>query len=1148
VVRWRDWSLPVKLSAVTLVPIVIALVLGVTTIANQVGRSDSYQRVDRIVALSSGIRTLTDELQRERAQTTAALLHGTVNGSPDLTVTRTAADEAVKPFNDAVGKAVELDGSVAASSKAATDQVARLGSIRDDAGAGRLSPAQAIGEYSTVISALLELDTTLVNSVSDNAIGGAPSALHDLQVAKEELALSQVLVDYGIGRGTLAPSDMNEVRTAQVRVSDRLDEFRASATPAQLQDFDATMSGSVLDSRDALVNSILGEQGTPTTLAFRQLSAKQWDDSSSAVIGRIGDISQRLGDQITAASAKLVDDSSSGAGLLAVLLFGALMLAAAVVFLITRQLLRSLRVLRNSALDVAQTQLPAAVRNIQEGHARDTDVRPVPVHVNDEIGEVARAFDAVHNQALRLAAEQAAMRTGYGSVFVNLSRRSQSLVQRQLQLIERLERDEEDADQLATLFQLDHLATRMRRNNENLMVLSGSEPTRRGGQPVTTTDVLRAAVSEIEQYQRVVVQPPPAAKIVGYAASDLMRLFAELLDNATAFSAPETSVTVATRLADDRSLLVDILDKGIGMNEAEVAEANIRLTEAASVDLATSRRMGLFVVGRLASRHRIEVVLHGGKEIVGVRATVTVPAELVMAAPAGQERTGSFPSRQPPPSASPVDASARRTRTVNGSSRTALASGFPAQAIPAPAWPSQTAAPAVNGYGGQTARPPSGLEISGTALFTPISKNDAEPTLTGPARPVTPALPPPAAEDASDAKPAENPLPSGKDLFAANDNALNDWWEQSMVYGKLTPPQPTEPSGPETTPIFDEMVPAWFRSPSPPSPASAPPSPPNPVPPSNPAQAPAAASPSNMAPSPDPSPSGPPPGATNPDSWDFASDENLRTVQAATQTPPPAFTQAGLPKRRRGEQLMPGRAFSAAAGGSDAAAARTELPMREPADVRGRLSSFQQGIARGRNANQHEASATRPESSSTVPSSTVPSSTESPDTQAANAGTAPLATSAVQPQPATPQLEKPVLPKRKAKPVPPAPPSPSAPADASHPGSTAVPAPATGSDGAADRGTADEWTFGSDASWKTVQAVTQTPPANFTSAGLPRRRRGEQLLPGSAVPPASGTGPRTDRDANDVRGRLSNFQQGIRRGRHRTAQSAEGNHETLEGE
>jgi hypothetical protein len=254
----------------------------------------------------------------------------------------------------------------------------------------------------------------------------------------------------------------------------------------------------------------------------------------------------------------------------------------------------------------------------------------VPVTTSDELGQVARAFDAVQDQALRLAAEQAHLRASYGDVFVNLSRRSQGLVQRQLHLLDRLERDEEDPDQLATLFQLDHLATRMRRNNENLMVLSsGNELARRAGPAVQLADLLRAAVSEIEQYQRVTVQPPPSLTVVGYAARDLVRLTAELLDNATAFSAPETKVTIASRLAEDGTVSIDVLDSGIGMRDEEIAEANARLAEGGQLDASASRRMGLFVVGRLASRHGVKVELHGGKDIAGVRATMTVPSELL---------------------------------------------------------------------------------------------------------------------------------------------------------------------------------------------------------------------------------------------------------------------------------------------------------------------------------------------------------------------------------------------------------------------------------------------------------------------------------------------------------------------------------------
>ncbi|HEY3608643.1 MAG TPA: ATP-binding protein, partial [Pseudonocardiaceae bacterium] len=252
----------------------------------------------------------------------------------------------------------------------------------------------------------------------------------------------------------------------------------------------------------------------------------------------------------------------------------------------------------------------------------------------DEIGQLARAFDAVHAEALRLAVEQASLRANYSELFVNLSRRSQSLVQRQLRLIEQLERDEEDPDQLSALFKLDHLATRMRRNNENLMVLSGSELARGGGQPIPLADLLRAGVSEIEHYQRIVVQPPPDAHVVGYAAGDLVRLLAELLDNATAFSAPDTPVTVASHRTRRRAIVIDIVDHGIGMNDEDLVRANEQLSQPAGVEGRITRRMGLFVISRLANQHGIRVRLHGGQDIPGLRVTVTVPVELVIGDPA----------------------------------------------------------------------------------------------------------------------------------------------------------------------------------------------------------------------------------------------------------------------------------------------------------------------------------------------------------------------------------------------------------------------------------------------------------------------------------------------------------------------------------
>jgi signal transduction histidine kinase len=1238
-VQWRDWSLPVKLSAVTVVPLVLALVLGVTTIAGQVGRSDEYQRLDRLVSLGGQVRALTGALQQERTVTAAMLTDGTVGGTPELTAARTATDAAAGPFTAAQARAGAAEPGVAGAAGAATAQVGNLGFLRRQVDGGQLDPAQAVTAYSGITGSLIGLDTAATAGAGDGTLGGTPAGLHELLVAGEQVSLSQAVVSYGIARTALSPSELTTLRGAELRLADRLVDFRSAAGDTLQRDFAAIAEGTQAQSRARMVESVLAAQPDSVRAAFRALSAADWNAASAAMRTQIAEVAGRLGTSASDTSARLVEESGSDAGLLAVLLFAAVVLAVAVVFLITRQLLRSLQVLRRSALDVAETALPEAVRNIQEGRAQGTDVTPVPVRTDDEIGEVARAFDKVHHQALRLATEQAAMRTGYGSVFVNLSRRSQSLVQRQLQLIEQLERDEEDADQLATLFQLDHLATRMRRNNENLMVLSGAEPGRRSGKPVGTTDMLRAAVSEIEQYQRVQVQPPPPARVVGYAASDLMRLVAELLDNATAFSAPETSVTVASRLGEDGSLEIDILDKGIGMNEAEVAEANTRLTEAGSVDLVTSRRMGLFVVGRLASRHRIGVSLHGGKGIVGVRATVVVPAELVMPATDGPA-TGPVGTVQQSPLSRATGT--QLPRRVNGHARPRPV--VPPQPVAGEErWPSASdLAGLANGH----ERPPTDLEISGTDLFAPIPRDDDAP-------PQRPAVPPVPVVLPVPKPPRHDDLPAGRDLFSANETTLSDWWRQAtgkLPQAPVPAPAPVPSLDPsETTPIFDEMLSAWFREDKPPGkPAADKPAAARPVTEEEPAEGAAEE------------------GAAEPPerrSWDFASDEDWRTVQAVTQAEPTAFTEAGLPRRRRGEQLMPGSAASGPPALARPAPPHPDLPVRDPADIRGRLSSFQQGVTRGREeARQAAANAQGAAASGGAAASQTPVTQPNGSQQR---GSAPRQPNGTQPGGVLPEPGQLPAARRPGRELPPAlrrpgqdqPPSAAAPgrehqqglqrpsmfgvpgqdqppAAATPPGreqaarplasrqpgqelpsalrqpgqqrpggqqqsgepqwpggqhpedpdparfpsgqlsafmdpgrppspgpaasppvlphgrrepAPAADPPALRQDEPSQEVTA-EWNFGPDAGWRTVQAVSQSTPATFTSAGLPRRRRGEQLLPGSAAPPTGAPAPRPQRDAHDVRGRLRSFQQGIERGRHRTARAAETNHETLEGE
>ena len=256
------------------------------------------------------------------------------------------------------------------------------------------------------------------------------------------------------------------------------------------------------------------------------------------------------------------------------------------------------------------------------------EVTPIDVDSTDEIGEVARAFDQVHREAVRLAANEAALRGNINAMFVNLSRRSQTLVERQIRLIDDLEQGEQDSERLANLFQMDHLATRMRRNSENLLVLAGHELSRRWSEPVALVNVLRAAVSEIEHYERVIPDMQPGISVRGQAVNDVVHLLSELAENATTFSPAETLVHVSGYSLNSGGVLLDITDQGVGMGAEEMAHANWRLDNPPVVDVAVSRRMGLFVVARLAARHGIHVRLRPASK-GGLTALVWLPDEVV---------------------------------------------------------------------------------------------------------------------------------------------------------------------------------------------------------------------------------------------------------------------------------------------------------------------------------------------------------------------------------------------------------------------------------------------------------------------------------------------------------------------------------------
>lgn len=320
-----------------------------------------------------------------------------------------------------------------------------------------------------------------------------------------------------------------------------------------------------------------------------------------------------------------------------VLVLSAIVAALILVLLVARSLIRPLRVLRDGALKVAHEDLEREIARVRAGD--ESPPEPLPVHTTEEIGQVAHAVDELHTQALLLAGDEARLRHLVNDMFTTMSRRNRSLVDQQLSLIDRLERNEEDPERLDSLFRLDHLAARMRRNGANLLVLAGSQSSR-GDQrtPVPLSSVIHAAASEVEDYRRVETSMVPDCTIAGAASGDIVHLLAELIDNALRYSPPASPVRVSAGFRSDGAVLLQITDVGLGMTDGDRRIANMRLRAGGEVSPDSARHMGLFVVGRLADRHGIRVRLRASsleEARSGTTAEVYLPSRVLTGADAG---------------------------------------------------------------------------------------------------------------------------------------------------------------------------------------------------------------------------------------------------------------------------------------------------------------------------------------------------------------------------------------------------------------------------------------------------------------------------------------------------------------------------------
>ncbi|MEU0913574.1 sensor histidine kinase [Streptomyces althioticus] len=635
----RNWRISTRLVSLLALPVVAATSLGALRIQQSM---DDIQQLDNMKLLTEMTKQATElahALQEERDQSAGPLAHGGKGTDFSVKGYREKTDRAMSNFLDSSEEidSASKDGNL----KGVRDNLVQLAGdlselakIRNTAFQQENNSTQTVEGYHRLIENLIDLSQDMAEATSNPDMIQRTRALSSFSSAKEYASVQRAVLAAALPASNTTKGDIAE--------NDRL--YAQSALESQKSELRAFRSIYGEDSAAELLLPI--EEGNPTIKATDEYagravasefglqsvgarSYRDWLDDSSTKIQQMKNIELRLLEEMEQKARELRNATERDAiisGALILLVLGVSLVGA---FVVARSMIRSLRRLEETATKVAQERLPDLVKQLSETDPQDVDttVESVGVHSRDEIGRVAAAFDDVHREAVRLAAEQALLRGNVNAMFTNLSRRSQGLIQRQLSLISELESREADPDQLSSLFKLDHLATRMRRNGENLLVLAGEEPGRRWTRPVPLVDVLRAAASEVEQYERIELAAVPSTEVAGRVVNDLVHLLAELLENATSFSSPQTKVKVTGHALPDGRVLIEIHDTGIGLSPEDLAAINERLASPPTVDVSVSRRMGLFVVGRLSQRHGIRIQLRPS-DSGGTTALVMLPVDV----------------------------------------------------------------------------------------------------------------------------------------------------------------------------------------------------------------------------------------------------------------------------------------------------------------------------------------------------------------------------------------------------------------------------------------------------------------------------------------------------------------------------------------
>ncbi|WP_200214796.1 sensor histidine kinase [Micromonospora coerulea] len=620
----RDWPIRAKLTALVIGPVTALLALWIFATTLTFGPAlDLLAARTLLYDLGRPGEAVVAELQRERRLSVVQLAGDTTR--PTLAEQRARTDRAVAELRRRVAGDDLRDAADDLLDTRLDQLVAALDAL--PAGRGFIDGRQvdrsgAVGLYSGMISSAFQAFSAMAN-LPDVELNREALALTALGRSRELLGQADALLAGAVTAGRFAEGEHDQVVQTINNQRFLAETAVADLPPPERAAYQRLTEGEAFVRLRALQDTLVRADGLPAGLDLRA-----WESSQAAVQQGLREFELSGADGLAERSVPMavrILVRLAAAGVLGLL---AVVVCVLVALRVGRSLAGRLTNVRTAALEMAEHRLPDVVARLRRGEEVDV-AREAPEldHGADEIGQVGRAFNEVRRTAVQAAVDEVTLRRGLNEVFLNIARRGQSLVHRQLALLDRLERRTEDPDELAGLFQVDHLATRLRRHAEDLVILAGAAPGRGWRNPVAAVDVIRGAISEVEAYHRVDVGVVQPAGVLGRAVGDVIHLLAELVENATVFSPPGTRVDVSGQ-AVPNGYAVEITDRGLGMSAKALADANRRLARAPEFDLADSARLGHFVVARLAARHGVRVQLRPATP-TGTTAVVLIPADLI---------------------------------------------------------------------------------------------------------------------------------------------------------------------------------------------------------------------------------------------------------------------------------------------------------------------------------------------------------------------------------------------------------------------------------------------------------------------------------------------------------------------------------------